>query len=378
MQTVPKKKILYIVTKSNFGGAQRYVFDLATHLDTSTYTPIVAFGGQGTLKEKLEHNHIRTISIPKLERDIHLFKEFSVLRSLYQLYKREQPDIVHVNSSKSGGLGALAGRLYNLTSKEHTMRIIFTAHGWPFKERVSFIKKLIRFILSWITTIFAHAIIVVSKDDRHRARFFIGARHKIHHIYNGIAPYTLHTPEQAQEIISKYAHIPLSEYKKSTCIISIGELTKNKGFRYGITALTTLPKDFIYIIIGDGEDRERLEQHIRKQGLQNRVFMIGYIRDASTLLSGADIFLLPSEKEGLPYVLLEALYAHIPMVASHIGGIPEILKEDSGSTLAPVGDPSAIAHAIKEIVRTHKKQNTSFPPQFTLTHMCHSTEALYR
>src|SRR5688572_22606349 len=115
-----KKKILYIITKSNWGGAQKYVHDLATGLPKEQFDVAVAFGhaspeatqakrGTGSLKERLDVAGIRTISIPRLGRDIQLIDESAVFFSLVKLIRNEKPDVIHLNSPKIGGLGALAG-----------------------------------------------------------------------------------------------------------------------------------------------------------------------------------------------------------------------------------------------------------------------------
>jgi hypothetical protein len=88
----------------------------------------VAFGGDGLLKQKLEENNIKIIKVKNLERDINFLKELKVFIDLYKLFKKERPDIIHLNSSKIGGSGAFIGRLSGIK------KIIYTAHGFPFRE----------------------------------------------------------------------------------------------------------------------------------------------------------------------------------------------------------------------------------------------------
>src|SRR3989344_8990682 len=106
-----RKKVLFLITKGNFGGAQRYVYDLATSLPKSKFEAVVAFGEGEELKALLEQAGIRTIQIEKLIREVKTFDEFKVCKNLIELIKRERPDIIHLNSSKMGGIGAVAGRL---------------------------------------------------------------------------------------------------------------------------------------------------------------------------------------------------------------------------------------------------------------------------
>src|SRR3989344_8756731 len=104
---VSGKKILYCITKSNWGGAQKYVFELGVATQECGFEVVVALGGAGVLKNKLEAVGIRTISVHALERDVSLTKELTVMRELIRIFKIEKPDVLHLNSSKAGGLGAL-------------------------------------------------------------------------------------------------------------------------------------------------------------------------------------------------------------------------------------------------------------------------------
>src|SRR3989344_2153145 len=104
-----KKKILYVITKSNWGGAQRYVYDLAAHFSREDgYEVAVALGGDGTLRKKLEDKSVRVIRIPALERDVRIMSDVRAFFALLKLLQEETPDIVHLNSSKIGFLGTLA------------------------------------------------------------------------------------------------------------------------------------------------------------------------------------------------------------------------------------------------------------------------------
>src|SRR3989338_9863030 len=124
-----KRKILYVITKGNWGGSQRYLFDMATSLPKNKFDVKVAIGEGGLLKERLLENGIKVISIPALQRDISVMKEIRSFVSLYKIFRTSpRPDVVHLNSSKASALGALAARIAGVP------RIVFTAHGWPFKE----------------------------------------------------------------------------------------------------------------------------------------------------------------------------------------------------------------------------------------------------
>src|SRR4051812_14312990 len=120
MEQNTKKKILFVITKSNWGGAQKYVYDLASSLPKDSYESVVVFGGEGPLATRLQEAGIRTISVKSLQRDVNIFGDIKSLFELLSIFKREKADVVHVNSSKVGGLGAFAARCAGIP------RIIFT------------------------------------------------------------------------------------------------------------------------------------------------------------------------------------------------------------------------------------------------------------
>ena len=119
-------KILYVITKSNWGGAQKHVFDLATAMKDAGHTPVVALGGDGILRQKLEDIGIKTYAISTLGRNIAITKDAGSFHEVFSVIRREKPNVLHVHSPKAAGIGALAGRLLGVK------KIIYTVHGWAF------------------------------------------------------------------------------------------------------------------------------------------------------------------------------------------------------------------------------------------------------
>src|SRR3989344_8245581 len=271
-----KIKILYVVTKSNWGGAQRYVYDLATSLPGAKFDVGVVFGGSGELARKLSEAGIRVLQMQRLERDIGIIHDVAVFFELIKIFLREKPDIVHLNSSKAGGLGGLAGRLYNasvfLSSAFHVprstfyTRIIFTAHGWAVYEERTIASKFIIRCASWLTVALSHTTIVVSDYDRNQAERMLFFKHKIIRIHNGIERIKFIAKNTAREILVPGQTTSLS---KTLWIGTVAELHNNKGLSYAIKAVKKLEEKmdiekFIYVIIGEGEERTALQNLIQE------------------------------------------------------------------------------------------------------------------
>lgn len=344
-----KEKVLYTITKSNWGGAQKYVFDIATHLP-KRLEPVVALGGKGSLAKKLEEKNIRLVTVESFQRDINILKEIESFFELLRIIKDEQPDIVHVNSSKAGGLGALAARLLGVR------RIVFTAHGWAFKEDKNPLSQLIIKLSSWATVVLSHKAITVSEEDREQAEWMPFVQNKISTTHNGIESPIFKNKDEARDFLKQRANEKLNA---GTWIGMIAELHKNKGVGYAIEAFSKLAEknnDVVLTIIGEGEERERLESLIAKKGLNKRVFLVGDIPNAAEYLKAFDIFMLTSVKEGLPYTLLEAGLAELPVVATCVGGVPEIVDDMASGIIIKPKSSEEIQNAVLYLMENKEKR----------------------
>ncbi len=141
--------------------------------------------------------------------------------------------------------------------------------------------------------------------------------------------------------------------KDEIIIGTIANLYKNKGLEYLIYAAAKIKKpELKFVIIGDGPEKTRLEQLIKERRLEDSVFLAGYIDSAYKYLKAFDIFILPSVKEGQPWTILEAMAAGIPIVATNIAGIPEMLENEKSGLLVEPADPQALALVIEKML-TH-------------------------
>jgi glycosyltransferase involved in cell wall biosynthesis len=337
-------KVLFVITKSSFGGAQHYVYDLATTLPREQFEVVVALGGQGLLVHKLRFAGVRTVSLPSLERNVSPLRDAASFFTLWRIFCTERPDVVHLNSAKASGLGALAARLAGVPN------IIFTAHGWAFNEDRSRLSRMVIKFLSWMTVVLAHKTIAVSKAVYRDTQNWPFINNKVVTIHNGVNEVAFLSREKAHEKLfqEKGFSIPHG----ALIVGTIAELHPNKGLPYAIEAIARLSvehPDIYYVILGDGEEKGRLNALVEAHGLHGRVLLLGFVKDASHYLKAFACFLLPSVKEGLPYVLLEAGLAGLPVIASRVGGIPEVVEDKKTGFLVPPRDPEAIAYATKDL-----------------------------
>ncbi|OIP77469.1 MAG: hypothetical protein AUK16_01795 [Parcubacteria group bacterium CG2_30_44_11] len=349
MQTPAQKKILFLITKSNFGGAQRYVFDLATELDPLTFQPLVAFGGSGELAERLTEAGIKTIPIKALARDISAGKELRAIFEIIKIIRRVRPDVIHINSSKAGLYGAFIGRLCRVP------RIIFTTHGWAFNESRPNWQKNIFKTLHWLTVCLSHQTIAVSGAIKNQLTW-PGAQKRMTIIRLGRRTPIFRSRDDARQLLEMQvvntAH-GLINFHHDPWIGTIAELHPIKNLSVAIDAIAMLihviPR-LRYVIIGEGEERETLTQQIQHLGLQEHVFLVGALPEAARFLKAFDCFVLPSQSEAAGYVLLEAGLAGVPVVATAVGGIPELITNKQTGLLVLPGVAEALTAAIRELL----------------------------
>lgn len=375
-----KKKILYVITKSNMGGAQRYVCELATGLPKGEYDVAVAFGGNGELKTVLESAGIKTFPIRNFERDINMIKEIRALFELRDIIREFCPDIVHLNSSKAGGTGALIARLMGVR------HIIFTAHGWAFNEPRGVMWQSIVWFLSWVTALLCHTIILVSQYDLKRTRMpFV--QNKCTVVPTAIPPFRLHSQNDARSALFTQTEREL--HAKDFWLVTVAELTHNKNVLTGVKAVAeynrTHDRHIYYTIIGDGELRSDIEAYIKTEQLSDSVKLAGYVQNAREYLRAFDAFMLPSHKEGMPYAILEAGHAGLPVIASNVGGIPEVVTHGVTGLLT---EPASVTSFVRvlEILTDEPGRAQTFAAELSahvqvnhdLATMRTRTEALYR
>jgi len=378
-----KKKILYLITQSELGGAQTYVLDLALSLKND-FDISIGFGEQGDkggLAKKLKENEINYYPLPHLKRNISPWHDFLAIFSIIGLIKKVKPDIVHLNSSKISILGSLAGIISKSKIINHKSKIIYTVHGWIFNEPLSGSKKSFYLHAEKFTAKFKNKIICVSKFDYDTAlKNKIAPKEKLVTIHNGIKPINLLSREEARK--------KLGIDNSDIIIGSVAYLYKTKGFEYLIQATKILDDTGINaktIIIGEGKEREELENWINQLNLKNKIILTGKIDNASELLKAFDVYVSSSVKEGLSYTIIEAMTTGLPIVATCIGGSPELISDNEEGLLVDPANPEKLAQAITKLINNSELSNRlgqnakeKAEKEFTLEKMIAKTKEFYK
>jgi glycosyltransferase involved in cell wall biosynthesis len=305
-------KIFQIITLSELGGAQSVVLELADAMAAAGHEVWVVAGGDGAMWNAL-NDRVHRVKIGALRRGVSPLDALVWLRLLW-LGLRHRPDVVHLHSSKIGALGRLAFR---------RRKIVYTVHGFD-SIRVAWRRFL---PLEKALKNRARVIVAVSEYDR-RNLAEEGIDGNVVTIYNGIAPV---------KKSDRTKNWPVERGKKT--VLTIARTDPPKRYDLFERIARALPRhNFVWI----GNRTAPLNPPAN-------LFALGEIPDAARFYSDADLCVLPSDFEGLPMTIIEAMSAGLPVVASRVGGISEIVRNDeNGYTV--VNTVSAFAERIDQIL----------------------------
>jgi glycosyltransferase involved in cell wall biosynthesis len=331
-----KNSILLFSTGSGPGGAERLVNRLATAFNDSSYRSLVCLFRPGWLQEQCENDEIPTRIIPNKG----IF-DLAWLRRFLALLKAEQVRLIHAHEFDAIVHGTLAAAIARIP-------IIATIHGKNYYwERAS--RRMAYRIVS------RYARMVTVCEDLKR---FVTLRtgipgHLIHVVYNGIQPLPDTEPAEQARLRSE---IGLAGHDQ--IVGAVGSLYPVKGHRFLLEAVPTIVRDCPrakFLLIGRGDQEAALKDMVKKLGIEEFVYFLGLRQDVPKLLSILDVFVLPSLSEGLSVAALEAMASGKPVVATRVGGNPELVEEGKTGMLVPSEDSAALATSITALLRDNDR-----------------------
>ena len=328
-----RPRVLLLITLAETGGAQQYVASLLPAL-AREYDVAVAAHGDGFLGDASRNAGVRYVPLRHVRRALHPLHDLLGVVELYRLFRRERPAVMHANSSKAGILGRLAAVAARVPVR------LFTVHGWAFKAHRGLASTVYLWADRAMSPLTTTTICVADGELEAgiRARTCRAERTVV--IHNGV---DLDRPRREPG----RAHAPVM-------LVSVGRMRPPKDFATLVQAIAKLePGSVALKIAGDGPDRPALEAEVARLGLTGTVELLGTRSDVDELLAAADLFVLSSDSEGLPMSVLEAMAAGLAVVATRVGGVPELVVHDLSGKLVPPRDSVALAAAIHEIAADH-------------------------
>lgn len=341
-----KIKILHIITRLCAGGAREVILKIVASLDKERFDVTLISGPEDMPAGDGEIPNVRMIVIPQLVRNINPLKDLIALLRLYFFMRREKFDIVHTHTSKAGIIGRTAALLSNVP-------IIFhMPHGSIFHP--VYYGKFRLFIFSRIEKIAAlYTDKIIVGSDNERDDFVnngIGAGDKyikIPYYFIGDRFNDIRVDGQAKR---KELNVP----EGALLLVNIARLVPEKGHLFCLDAFKQVlveAHDAVLLIVGEGRLKGDIEKKITELGLQGNVMLTGFREDVPEILSAADISLHTSLWEGTPLTIAEAMSLGKAVIATAVGGIPEMISDGVNGILVPPQDTDELA---KWIIRLSK------------------------
>ncbi len=331
--------IFHIIDSAGIYGAEMVLLNLLQEQLRMGLNPLLcSIGDLGEQQKPLEDAaELRGIKVCRLRlpRGLKFKSSFAIMSEV----RNSKADIIHLHGYKDTILVGLLPRLFR---KIPTIR---TLHGWTSKTRWSKIwlyETLDRFCLKRIDGIVSVNEMLVDQVQRYVKKV------PILPIENGIPP--LHF---ARERIIEEEDELAGFCQDAFVIGGIGRFSKEKGFIFllkAISILTAKRPEIKLILIGEGEQQQEMDNIIQAEGLAKHVFFAGYKQNAARYLPLFDLFVMPSLTEGLPIVLLEAMQAGVPVVATEVGGVPMVLGQGEYGELVEPGNHESLAHAMMQAI----------------------------
>jgi len=369
-------KLLYVITELELGGAQKQLLSLISHLDEERFEPFLFTAGKGLLLP--EALSIKRLTVKRslfLERNINPLKDIFALAEIYFFIKKNNIEIVHTHSSKAGILGRIAAGCAKVRV------IVHTVHGWPFNDYQPVLFRKIFMGLEKLTAQFTDRIIVVSNHDKEKGiANRIGRENKY-----SLIRYGINHEEFAKT--EKNVKEELGINAKDLVVTDVSCLKPQKS-PLDFIKLAYLLNRFLpnikFLLVGDGILRKKIENLILRLDLQNKVILTGWRKDIPRILSVTDILVLTSLWEGLPISVLEAMAASRPVVATHTGGVKEVMIEgETGFLIAPQ-DINTMSETVARLLRNEnlrkavgQRARDSLGLNFRLGEMVNKTQDLY-
>lgn len=334
--TAGRRKVLHLTGSHAFYGAEQAIANLASHVDASRWEPVVGClldqrGPSSRMLDEVRRRGIRTF-------EVHLRRRVDLrgVRQLRAFLAAEQPAVLHCHGYKADGYGLLAARGLPVVR-------IATAHGWTRQTRA------------------------VSAYEWLDKRAFLPRYHRVIAVSEPIREELLRVGVEPARLVLIPNGVDLSGFpmrERRACgllpfspddevIGSVGRLSPEKGHAHLLDAMPLIlrqrPRARL-VLVGGGPEEAALREKAREMGLENKVIFAGVRDDVPALLAHFDVFALPSLTEGLPISVLEAMAVGVPVAATRVGDVPEVVRHKQTGLLAPARDPAALAAAVLELL----------------------------
>jgi glycosyltransferase involved in cell wall biosynthesis len=350
-----KIKVLHIITRFDKGGSAQNTYLTLLGLKKENFKSclITGLSLESEMKDeemkskeidiqRLESEGIQFIQCPSLVRRLNIIKDFRAFFEIWKLIKKNNPLIVHTHSSKAGLLGRLAAKLAGIPITVHTPHgHVFFGYFGPIKTRIFIILEKLAYRIT------DKIVALTNREKEDHINLGIASKNKFVVIPSGVELKKFkEVPHNEKQNLKRELGIP----ENALIIGTVGRLEPVKGPEFLIEAAKyIIPKypNTHFLFSGDGHLKQNLKKKASELGIEKNIIFLSWRDDIAKIISVYDIFVLPSLNEGMGRVLVEAMALGKPIVASNVGGIPDLVTHGKNGFLVPPKDPKEFAKYIQ-------------------------------
>ncbi|BBM84814.1 glycosyltransferase [Candidatus Uabimicrobium amorphum] len=333
------------------GGPEKTIINSSRFIDKQTFSMILIYlksehDSEFDMDLRAQSAGVEMIVIPE-RRKI----DFSTLRKLRKIFRQRKVDIYHAHGYKSNFYGLL------LRMSGCKIKLMTTVHGWVSKKRrVRFYDSLDKRIQR-----FFRKVVIVTATLREELIRYKVAKKRIVFIPNAIV-----TSDFAKGVVTSKLREQLSIPSQAFVVGAVGRLAKEKGYdtliRSAAQVIAQHPNTY-FLIVGEGTQKEELQQLITSMNLQDKIILPGYFSDIRHVFAILDLYVLSSLKEGLPNVVLEAMAMEVPIITTPVDGVVNTVQDREHAIYTPVGDHQQMSQNILNVIKDeqlrHKLQKNA-------------------
>jgi glycosyltransferase involved in cell wall biosynthesis len=324
-------KVIQVITDTNIGGAGIWLLNFLKAYDRSVIDMAVVLPYDSMLKKKIEELNVRVIEAEGIADS-----SFSIkgVKSIDEIFKVEEPDIVHTHASLSARIAA----------KRNNIKVVHTRHCIEGEKK--FLKKA---VYRFVNNILSDRVIGVSKAVCSNLEADGINTEKLRMVYNGIFPLKEISASEQQALRKKY-NIG-SENVVVGMVARLEPVKNHEMFLEAAKVVDTICPEAVFMIVGAGSMEKKLRQKARRDGIEDKVIFTGYISDVNDIMNIIDIHVLTSEKEALSISLIEAMSLGKPVVATDSGGPGEVVENGKSGILVGVDDSVNLTMGIVRFIQ---------------------------
>jgi glycosyltransferase involved in cell wall biosynthesis len=340
-------RIVRVIARLNVGGPALHVTYLTRGLAPRGYETTLAAGevarGEESMEFVAEQAGVEVVALPGLSREVAPFRDVVATVRLARLIRRLRPQILHTHTAKAGAVGRLAA----LLAGGKRPVVVHTFHGHVLRGYFGPLGTLAFRLIETLLARSTDVLVAVSpqvRDDLVRIGVAPPAKFAVVRLGIELEP-RVRTDEEPAEIRRRLGIAPdrfvVGWFGRMTAVKRTTDLLDT------LSALHERGVDALLLFVGDGVDRARLEERAHKLGLARSVLFLGYQEDVARLYAACDVVVLSSANEGTPVVLIEALAAGRPVVATAVGGVSDVVASEIDGFLVGDGDTDALAERLE-------------------------------